>query len=308
MTVWRAQDRLWRLTAVMGLAAALGLYALLLLSLPPVLIYPGQPACAPDFIPFFLATAWPPVLLWLLMLAWRHMAILWAALWALVGMTGLLLATNEATCARLPEDAALALGAALGAATLLGSQVWLAVEAMATRAPASAADDAVPGCAAPRLWRRAPLVWVLLVAVGGLPLLPSLFLVPLTNLWQIWRLFSVGPVHWVLTALEFLLVGGVFVLLWRELLISGRTWLWWLITWALCVPVVVALLPWVTVDVETWSMSFRLSAWASEYFVEAACFVMPFALFVPAQIWAALQARQLAPRRAHDHRAVDKYH
>ena len=297
MTVWRAQDRLWRLTAVMGLAAALGLYALLLLSLPPVLIYPGQPACAPDFIPFFLATAWPPVLLWLLMLAWRHMAILWAALWALVGMTGLLLATNEATCARLPEDAALALGAALGAATLLGSQVWLAVEAMATRAPASAADDAVPGCAAPRLWRRASLVWVPLVAVGGLPLLPSLFLVPLTNLWQIWRLFSVGPVHWVLTALEFLLLGAAFVLLWRELLITGRTWLWWLITWALCVPVVVALLPLLAMGREMLNMDFPLREGATEHFAAEACLLVLAVLFVPAQIWAALKARQLAPRR-----------
>jgi len=300
MTVWRAQDRLWRLTAVMGLAAALGLDILLLLILSasaPILRDPDEPMWDPQLTALFIVTAWLPILLWRLMLAWRHMAILWAALWALVGMTGLLLATNEATCARLPEDAALALGAALGAATLLGSQVWLAVEAMATRAPASAADDAVPGCAAPRLWRRASLVWVPLVAVGGLPLLPSLFLVPLTNLWQIWRLFSVGPVHWVLTALEFLLVGAAFVLLWRELLITGRTWLWWLITWALCVPVVVALLPLLAMGREMLNMDFPLREGATEHFAAEACLLVLAVLFVPAQIWAALKARQLAPRR-----------
>jgi len=299
MTVWRVQDWTWRLTALVGLGAPLGIYALavgFIGACAPVLRDPDGPMWDPQLTALFLEYAWLPVLLWLLMLAWRHMALLWGLLWGLLGMGVVAIVTAQATSAGALAHAAVELEFAFAVATLASSQIWLAVQALAPRAPVFTVDDGVPGCAAPSLRRRARLLWVV-VSVGGLigladALAYSLYwLAPLMLIpWPKWA-------YYVSLCIGLTLVGAAFVLLWRELLLSGRTWLWWLITWALCVPVVAALFPLVTVDFETLHITFPLNRWEIRELAEAACFAVFFLLLVPAQIWAALQARQLAPRR-----------
>ncbi len=295
MTVWNRQDWLWRVTSAMGLTGSVSLYvsALLFLSAcAPIWRDPDDTLWTPDLTVLFARYVWLPVLLWVLMLARPRAGWLWGAFWALLGVAGTWCVAFGPPVGSL-EGAASALLFALGVPTLASSQIWLAAEAIVGRNEVCAACDEVSPRAAPSIWHRAPLAWQVLVGAGGVAVLPCALSVSVFCLVSMcalpWPEWASGAVMYLGLAL----VAGIVVLLWRELIITGRTWLWWLLSWGLCLLVITVMLPSIVVQWERLQADFPFTLDELEQLIGAGFFAAAAFLLAAAQIWVALKARQL---------------
>jgi len=299
VTVWNQQDWTWRLTAIVGLALSI---------VPPVSGYCwltltpwGSPVSAPSDLLSWTASDTRFVVkwcvgvlsLWLLMLVRRKWGWLWGGLWALLGAAVAALLTLEPLWIGWTQDSATELAAALGIAALVSSQIWLTVAGTPTRHRESRASGKSSEHGSAALWRCAAPAWALLVLIGGFTALAGVVVVAVHWPWPLWQLPLAAWVPLVAIGLGLVLLAGVVVLLWRELILSGRTWLWWLVLWASCLVVIVIMLPSIVVDWKRLQADSPFTLDDLEQLIGAGFFAATAFLLAAAQIWVALKARQL---------------
>ncbi len=288
LAVWNRQDWTWRLTAIVGLALSIGppLSAYCWANLAP---WSGPSSYISDWhywaaghTRFVLEWCLGVLLLWLLMLTRRKWGWLWAGSWALLGAGLVTFFMLDPPWIGRTEDSATALAAALGIVVIVGSQIWLVM----TGIPAPHRERRVSGNAPEHggaaLWRRASAAWVVLVLIGGLLALAGVVVVAVHWPWPLWQLRLTVWVPLAAIGLGLVLMLTMVVLLWRELILSGRTWLWWALAWILCFPMLVAAVP------------EGLKQCSSPE--QVVLLLLP--LLAVAELWVALKARKLQAEQA----------
>jgi len=295
LTVWNQQDWAWRLVALLGIAAMAALLVLwtYLRLIVPILQAPDELLRWTQFhshlfVRAFLAFA----AVWLAMLLWRQGAWLWGAVWVALGLVFITWSMDFGLYDVAPHSENLPLLFLLSA--IVASQLWLAHEACSTSRKSLAAIYGGSADKIPTLWRRATLPWQLLASAGGIVAVMCAAAWPWT--WGIEGPSSIAPpqapmdCHLCLAALA---TAITLILVSRSLVINGRSWLFWLLLWALCIPGSWGMLASGPARAQTLGSKFPFILDDLQQPVGQTALAALFLLLALSQIWVALKARQL---------------
>ena len=310
LTVWKCQDWLWRLAAIVGLAyAVFGVYFVHIEWAD--VSFPGMPPQRLDNRDIASAAiGWLVILCcWLPMLRWRRAAWLWAALWASpwagLGILGLRSTLGLRVSGYFLEDLILYLGplfvfgaldysiggpplevvrTVLYCTLLISSQIWLVWEAhRVARTVPEGRRISVSGSRF-RIWRLAGWAWRVFMLVGasiGLGIsIPDVWVLPGGFLHYLSYGDGVETIGSALLCIWALALSGMVVLTLLSLVSSGRGFRFWLITWGLA-PLLL------------WFRLARPSAATGEDWYMWVGSGSAFTLLAASQIWVAWKARQL---------------
>lgn len=239
MTVWREQDRLWRLAAVLGLLAAVNGGVLFIAAMSYVTWggHSDDPPARGLDTPTIAELAVRSLLIvgcWVSMLRWRQMGCLWAALWAALRAHLLVPIVYPATPP--PHVDLEDLVATFALSALLASQFWVGWDAHAKGGLwSSTRDTARPGHL-PSVWRKAGWPWRLLALAGLATALyavaPSVYEMARWTLWT-WDMRTPNSIYDVGLVVVNAGLAVLVISLWFSLAARGRGSMLWFLMWSL---------------------------------------------------------------------------
>ena len=282
MTVWRQQDWVWRVTAVVGLS--LCLFAVLtwvdFFAHAWIPMLPDEMKWEPKDVQQAVLLSAPIVIVWLAMLRWGFAGWLWLAAWFVTGwqaLSVLLLPSAAGPPHMDTDDVALFVRVVVA----VSSQIWVGWAAGLSAPSTPGTVDRVCDNLTGLVWSRNPRVWRVFAVLGGV----TLVVLSGSSAWiEAGQLLSsrnwfgsLNTCGWFLAELG---IVAVLVLVWSSMITSGKAWLAWLLMWTLPVVRYLAMV----IGGQTESASGALG--------------VAYLLVAATQVWVALKAREMQRQRA----------